>query len=66
MQVMPLQEMQHAGEFVAAVADLGTRRCCQKLERCLLQIEGGGFGGTDPSYRGRVIWRVCNSPSRSI
>ena len=66
MRVVPLQEMQHAGEFVAAVRDLGTRRCTRDLPPITSQLQPGEFGKPNPTaQRGSLTCSVRTSPSRS-
>jgi hypothetical protein len=67
MRVVPLQEMQHVGEFVAAVRDLGAglRRRTQPLPQAGFNL--GNLGSRlRQSYRGSLTGSVRNSPSRSI
>jgi len=67
MQVMPLQEMQHAGEFVAAAADLGARRGSKQSDNCQGPALGWEVWESDSAvYWSRFSSRFRISPSRSI
>jgi hypothetical protein len=66
MRVVPLQEMQHVGEFVAAVTDLGTRDCAVEPMAAAKKLQSGEFGKPNPrSQRGSLTCTVRTSPSRS-
>jgi hypothetical protein len=67
MRVVPLQEMQHAGEFVAAVRDLGARGYAVDRITAAGRFQPGEFGKPFPApQRGSLMRSVRTSPSRSI